>query len=90
LAVDLPVAIGVKQRQIGDRLLAAISAPEKMVDVPTRFFGDLLGANRTDSFLAKPEAKQLPSFLQVVEHFQTQPAFEVSWSSKSLWHNTGL
>jgi hypothetical protein len=55
--MNLPVAVSMQQHKIIHRIFSSIRLPLNMVEVPTRFLGDLLRADTTDPFLLKPKAK---------------------------------
>jgi hypothetical protein len=53
--MHLSVTVGVEQREVGGMIAAAVDAVTAMMDVPTGFLRDVLGADRADPFLCSPE-----------------------------------
>lgn len=79
LAMDLGMAMWMQQYQVIHRFRASISSPLNLVEIPSGFFGDVLLAQRTDSGLTKPEAKQSFAIFEVVQHVKTGSFFKVDF-----------
>src|SRR5215472_8476163 len=73
----LSVAIGMKQDPIVGGLPPSVYPPHQVVVVPAGETGDLLLADRTDSFLFFPEGNPLVFPLEVLRHLDTEAFFKV-------------
>jgi hypothetical protein len=61
MAVDLSVAVGMKEYPVLRVVAAAVRSPHDMRVVPSSQSGDLLTAYDTDTILSFPQMKQLPT-----------------------------
>ena len=73
------MAVGVEKNPVLCLTAAAVGAPNDMVVVPTREFGDLLVADGAEAVLFFPEAKQLSPTFQVIYHLHAEAFFEVEF-----------
>ena len=55
MAMELPVAVGMEQREIVESVGAALGSPHHMMDIPSGIVGDHLAAGRTAALLPLPE-----------------------------------
>src|SRR3954447_13732403 len=83
LGVDLSVAVSVEHFQVVTRLLATVTPPDPMVDVPGLLFGvKSLPAHHATSLLFLPEIFDPSSTRQGVAQLPGQPLFQVEFP---LW-----
>ncbi len=82
--MDLSVASGMKQHPVVGGIFSPVHPPHKMVVVPSCECGDLLLADRTESFLLFPEGDQLPFPLEIVHHFYAEALFKVLFPSRII------
>lgn len=60
--VDLAMAVGVKQEQVGKLVCSLIDSLEKVMDMPSALFCNLLVTNWAFPCLSSPEGDQLSPF----------------------------
>ena len=75
------MTVGVKQDPIVGGILPSVHPPHKMMIVPSCEFGDLLLADRANSFLFFPEGDQLPFPFKIVYHLHAKAFFKIHFPS---------
>jgi hypothetical protein len=62
-----------------------VCAPHHMMAMPAAQLGHALVADRTQAVLLLPQAKQLPSTLQIASHTHVLTGFKVRLPLRSIW-----
>ena len=57
-AVELPVAVGMEQSEIIERVGTAFGSPHHMVNIPSGIVGDYFAAGRTAALLPLPKSPE--------------------------------
>ena len=75
------MTIGMQQHAVLGSVAAAERSPNDVMVMPSRQFGDLLVADRTEPVLRFPQMEQPPSSSQVLCHLHAQAFLEVEFPS---------
>src|SRR4051794_18435390 len=83
--MHLRMAVRVQQDAVFCSVRSSVDTPDDMVVLPSRQLRDRLLTDRTDAALFFPKVQQLPSFLQVVCHFDAQTRLKVDFPLRIEW-----
>src|SRR6185437_738656 len=87
--VQLRVTRRVEQLQVGQFVRTAVDPPHHVMNVPSRGFGDLGGADWADALLSVPQPVQPPASLQSGPHPPSQSLVEVGLVLWVVWVGIG-
>jgi hypothetical protein len=78
------MTIGMQQHAVLGSVAATKGSPNDVMVMPSRQFGDLLVADRTETILRFPQIEQRPSSLQFLCHLHAQTFLEVEFPSRVI------
>lgn len=77
VGMNLFMTVGMKQHSIFCSVTAAPRTPDNVMAMPSRYLGNLLVADGTQTVLLFPKAKQFPSAAKVVFHFDIETILKI-------------
>ncbi len=83
--MHLQMAVRVQQHAVLCSVCPSVNTPDDMVVMPSRQRRHQLAADRTDAALLFPKVQQLPSFLEVVCHFDAEARLKVDFPLRIEW-----